>query len=1665
MQSREPKGALIIKPVTAYGMLKLCVQMVVLGSILILPYPLFASGNLPKLAILENSPQALRFSVEIPNPTFSQQQVDNQIYDVIQLNGFVLQHRSGATALPALSHLIILPPDGHFRLSFVTTPGTRVYDKHLLPSLQAENDPEADSVRYRLTETKTMVTLPVARLVETGIWRGFRLGRLEITPVQILGEAVHFFSNITVVVEFDSRQDESRISGTPITPVERLVLKSALNFAVAQQWRMPATTATSTAPLPFQSGPGTLKIAVEDDGFYHISYRFLDSLGLNPATLTPASFQIWNKGQEVPILLLDDGDDQFEPGEAIQFWGEQLHGEGTHFNHYAKQNIYWLTFSAAGGRRIARRMLETSLDPPPLTANYFWDHRHFEQEKTYYYGDSDAQVFSSTTTPGETWIWQKLNGGDSFTTGLTLPNPVLSEAPPCSLRVRIRGTTVDPATPSHHLRFSINNNSVGEIFFDDTEEVIFQAAFPNQWLRESNNIFQLFSINDTGAQINQVYLDWIEIGYWRQYHASDNMLICHEPQNSDGTWAQYKIDDLPSANVILLDRRNNQKLEGFTVTQTAAKRFQMAFIDSANHGRDYLVLTPQAYRVPAAIWLDSPSTLRSTSNAADYILITHAQFRDAAERLAQYRRQQNGRPANDRLVDMRIAVVDIEDIYDEFNHGIAHPQAIRDFLQHAYWYWQKPAPIFVCLFGDASLDPNLYEANSYKHNFIFSFGNPASDNRLVCLDGPDDFLPEMLIGRIPVETPTQARMLVEKIIFYEQAAIAEWNKTFIFLNGGISPAEQEIFRRQSELLIARHVLPGPISGRPVRIYKSSTGVILGELKPEILSAIDAGAVMVTFSGHAGSQTWELMIVNADIAQLRNRDVYPFIASMTCHTARFANSDQNSFGEEFLRPPDKGAIAFWGTSGYGFAYQDGFLLDSLYSHLSRDTVRYIGVATTLAKIGLWQTLGNDPITVNSIDQYTLLGDPALQLALPTAPDLSITPADIAVSPGSPTEDDVQTQISVKVRNLGLATTDSADLALTAISAESETEKFHQEMKLGPIGWADSISAFWFSRGNRGDFRLRAEVDRAQEIAESNETNNVAERTIYFAPSTVSPAAPMNFGLITETRPILRVYNPATQTKTARTYFFEIDTTTDFNSTVRILSPAITEDRLRTGWQVPAPLPDHLYFWRSRTVEGERPGPWQMASFWIEAQSPVTGFRQQGAQLREGIFDRTVLQEGDGAKIGVTLAPGQKQGTFRSVEIGPAKAWQVASSKWRVAGGSLHLTVLGRSSLSNTWQVLKDNLTAPEISLVDIEAAQFPFLRLQADFRDDDGMDTPVLHGWTVGYEPCSDFATGPQVVSVSADSVLEGETVKLAAEVFHFGSSSAANAEEVRIAFSQFDPRAERGKRLLATYQAPITVESSREFVFDWNSAGSHGENLFFVEIDPDNQFVEPVEFNNTATFSVFVRTDQRAPRLEVTFDGQTVIANDYISPQPTILCKIFDDSLLPIADTSQVQVFLDENRVAYSEGNPQLQLVSFSSGPVRAQVTYRPQLTGGRHVIEFFVHDASNNPAYYRAEVQVDTEFHLREVMNYPNPFSNETDFTYYLTQPAEEVTIKIFTLSGRLIATLDHAPTTAGFNRIHWNGRDADGDVLANGVYLYKITARLGERRLEEVQKCVVMR
>jgi len=127
---------------------------------------------------------------------------------------------------------------------------------------------------------------------------------------------------------------------------------------------------------------------------------------------------------------------------------------------------------------------------------------------------------------------------------------------------------------------------------------------------------------------------------------------------------------------------------------------------------------------------------------------------------------------------------------------------------------------------------------------------------------------------------------------------------------------------------------------------------------------------------------------------------------------------------------------------------------------------------------------------------------------------------------------------------------------------------------------------------------------------------------------------------------------------------------------------------------------------------------------------------------------------------------------------------------------------------------------------------------------------------------------------------------------------------------------------------------------------------------------------------------------------------------------------------------------------------------------------GQRHSLTIKAWDNANNSSKRTLEFELVAAEALviRNLLNYPNPFTDGTTFTFYLSDEAE-VRIRIFTTAGRLVAELPPQAGVFGFNAVPWDGLDQDGDPLANGVYLYKITARQGEQVVEKIGKLIKMR
>lgn len=235
----------------------------------------------------------------------------------------------------------------------------------------------------------------------------------------------------------------------------------------------------------------------------------------------------------------------------------------------------------------------------------------------------------------------------------------------------------------------------------------------------------------------------------------------------------------------------------------------------------------------------------------------------------------------------------------------------------------------------------------------------------------------------------------------------------------------------------------------------------------------------------------------------------------------------------------------------------------------------------------------------------------------------------------------------------------------------------------------------------------------------------------------------------------------------------------------------------------------------------------------------------------------------------------------------------------------------------------------------------------------------------------------------------------------------------------------------------------------------------------ENEFLT---YNNTAITSVILTGDSLKPVLDVTYDGVKVQTGDYIQAKPVITLKYLDDSKVQIRDTSNIKVYLDTHYIPYYLGsikNPDIDLIFPSNRSLQATVLFKPSLSDGEHDFMYVAYDAANNYAdTIRYLLSVNPLMKIFDLNTYPNPMKNQTSFIFNLsgnTVPNKSK-IKIYTVAGRLVKTIEFT-ATVGYNQIPWDGRDDDGDYMANGVYLYKLIIDGNSGKEASVKKLVILK
>ncbi len=354
---------------------------------------------------------------------------------------------------------------------------------------------------------------------------------------------------------------------------------------------------------------------------------------------------------------------------------------------------------------------------------------------------------------------------------------------------------------------------------------------------------------------------------------------------------------------------------------------------------------------------------------------------------------------------LNVRIVPADELYNEFSSGTPDVSAYKRYMKMLYDRSDSlHAPKSLLLFGDCTFDnrmltselksasPDDYLLCYESENSFSSVDCYVSDDFLTYLDDEEDIstfagLPDIGVGRFPCITETEAAVLVDKTINYALNANAgPWQNTIMFLgDDGNNNIHMNDVNDVAEQTISDH--PGyyvrKVYWDAFKRTASSTGNRYPDAESIIKQQQNNGALIIDYAGHGSptSISHEIVLSIKDFASFKGTNL-PLWVTASCEIMPF-DSNEETIGEKALLNPEGGAVAFYGTTRTVYAPQNKKINSAFMEYVL--TCDKNGKPITLGEA---QRQAKNYLVKNGIEttknklQYSLLGDPALSLALPT-----------------------------------------------------------------------------------------------------------------------------------------------------------------------------------------------------------------------------------------------------------------------------------------------------------------------------------------------------------------------------------------------------------------------------------------------------------------------------------------------------------------------------------------------------------------------------------------------------------------------------------------------------------------------------------------------------------
>ncbi len=959
--------------------------------------------EIPRVRLLHCDSGGASFEVTFPEVELNSYVVNGKTYTRISLLGATTEDLPGTVGLPLFRARLWVPP-GATPVPTATVHGSygRTVENPLPAPRWVEVDQgEITSMVPVYEGDPSLLTLerPTVELSGIETVRGWRLAHILLRPVTHSNGRLTGHRRVRVEVSFlypAGRPSPNHDTGDSPWALD-LARSLAPNFAYARDhgWRIepppPRTDQLDSGQLPLPRLKIVVSHALEitpepaqlQDRMYEVTPADLSAAGVDPATVDPRRLTLYASSGKmlnliggfqdedpldlIPILVTGEDDESFDEGDALYFWG---HGNVTwqseddwsedpadpvlpsYKNLYSVYSYYWLVETDDPLRRFD----EVDASPDDETSLHYLQGRlHYEKDlqnlaryknavegMDFYFGESVDSNGDQTISYD---IFDHDQGGGDARLALRFKATYLDPSINATLRVYVGSSAGDPDDAVLTTVVS-SMNKLYEVW----------GTIPSEEMGDGNN-YLTFELTvpqspDPDDPYNAlIYIDAFDVIYTRGLRVESGTLEGWGPDDVERE-CRMQVTDVTGERIVIWDLTRGKSLVNYDLVGPEGSRDAIFCWDAAPDCHLVVADLDKASGV-LDVYLDVPSDLHSPVDA-DLIYIAHPDLIPPLAPLVEMHRT-NG---------LRVEVVRVDDIYDEYSGGRLDPAAIRNYLYHAFTDYVGDPFTFVTLVGDATYDyrdaENRYEGPKWRDfpqamlpaaylldpSTIPYF--VASDNYYATLSEDED-LPQVALTRLSARESAQIETVVEKLIAYPELPGGDWQTTHVLLTDntvnydgdppGGSRDEPIYFDVYAEVMLDSSAQAGMFHDK---VYMTALGMAmtrddrftpykydLGKrrwatrehVSPTLWESLRQGELVVSFIGHGAWHTWTHELAETNRPPLY-RDIEqwdcpfpPLLIQSSCSVADFDRTpsmDPDCMSELLLRHP-QGCIATVGSS--------------------------------------------------------------------------------------------------------------------------------------------------------------------------------------------------------------------------------------------------------------------------------------------------------------------------------------------------------------------------------------------------------------------------------------------------------------------------------------------------------------------------------------------------------------------------------------------------------------------------------------------------------------------------------------------------------------------------------------------------------------------------------